>query len=113
MAMECIHVQCSYSAVYIVCKYNTVVCMCYSVYHYNYAHISTADFMVAPLALTFNSDTLSRDVVVTALPDTVSGEGFEDFSLSLTEDDTAVRFSVSTATVNFTDASKLVEYGLL
>ena len=75
------------------------------------AHISTADFMVAPLALTFDSDTRSQDVVVTALHDTVS-EGDEDFSLSLTGD-TAVLFSVSTATVTITDASELVEYSLL
>ena len=34
MVVEFIHVQCSYSAVYIACKYNTVVYMCYSVYHY-------------------------------------------------------------------------------
>ena len=73
------------------------------------AHISTADFMVAPLTLTFDSDTPSQNVVVTSLPDTVS-EGDEDFSLSLTEDDTAVQLNVSTATVTITDASK---YGLL
>ena len=77
------------------------------------AHISTVDFMVAPLALTFNSGTPSQNVMVTALHDTVSGEGDEDFSLSLTGDDTAVQLNVSTATVNITDASKLVEYGLL
>ena len=76
------------------------------------AHISTADFMVAPLALTFNSDTPSQEVMVTVLPDTVS-DGDEDFSLFLTEDDTAVQLNVSTATVHITDASELVEYGLL
>ena len=76
------------------------------------AHISTADFVVAPLALTFDSGTPSQNVVVTALHDTVS-EGDEDFSLSLTEDDDAVQFSVATATVNISDASELVEYGLL
>ena len=75
------------------------------------SHISTADFMVAPLALTFDSGTPSQDVVVTALPDTVSEED-EDFSLSLTGD-TAVQLNVSTATVTITDASELVEYGLL
>ena len=68
--------------------------------------------MVAPQALTFNSDTTSQDVVVTALHDTVSDEGDEDFSLFLTGD-TAVEFSIFTATVNITDASKLVEYDLL
>ena len=73
------------------------------------AHISTVDFMVAPLALIFNSGTPSQDVMVTALRDTVS-EGDEDFSLSLTGD-TAVQFSISTATVTITDASKL--YSLL
>ena len=69
------------------------------------AHISTADFMVAPLVLTFDSDTPLQEVMVTALPDTVS-EGDEDFSLSLTGD-TAVQFTISTATVNITDASKM------
>ena len=73
------------------------------------AHISTADFMVAPPALTFNSGTRSQNVMVTALPDTVS-EGDEDFSLSLTEDDTAVEFSIFTATVDIIDTS---EYSLL
>ena len=70
------------------------------------AHISTADFVVAPPALTFNSGTPSQDVMVTALPDTMS-EGDEDFSLSLTEDDDAVQLSMATATVTITDASKL------
>ena len=70
------------------------------------AYISTADFMVAPVILTFYSGIPSHDVVVTALHDTVSGEGDEDFSLSLTGD-IAVQFSVSTATVTITDASKL------
>ena len=28
MAMECIHVQCSYSAVYIACKYSIQLCTC-------------------------------------------------------------------------------------
>ena len=70
------------------------------------AYISTADFMVAPLALIFNSGTRSQNVMVTALHDTVS-EGDEEFSLSLTGDDDAVQLNVSTATVTITDASKL------
>ena len=76
------------------------------------AHISTVDFMVAPPALTFNSGTRSQDLMVIALHDTMS-EGDENFSLSLTEDDDAVQLNVSTATVTITDASELVEYGLL
>ena len=59
-----------------------------------------------PEVLTFNSSSLAQNVMIIALPDTVSGEGDEVFSLSLIGDDPAVMLMVSTANVTITDASK-------
>ena len=69
--------------------------------------LSTADYVAVAVYLTFNSGSLSHDVMVTALHDRVLGEDAEEFSLSLTGDP-AVQFSVSTAIVTITDASACV-----
>ena len=74
-------------------------------------HISTDDYTAVSEVLTFNSGSLSQNVMITALADTVSGEGNEFYSLSLSGDDPAVILNVSIANVTITDASKLVEYG--
>ena len=71
-------------------------------------HISTDDYIAVLEVLTFNSSSLSHNVMVIALADTVSGEGDELFSLSLTGDDPAVMLMMSTANVTIIDASKLV-----
>ena len=70
-------------------------------------HVSTDDYTAMPEVLTFNSGSLSQNVMITALADTVSGEGDEVFFLSLTGDD-AVLPMVITADVTIMDASKLV-----
>ena len=90
-------------------KYNTKLPSCTYVFFSipQYVHISTDDYTAVSEVLIFNSGSLSRNVTVRALPDTVSGEGDEFFSLSLTEDDDAVILMMSTASVNITDASKL------
>ena len=82
----------------------TVVHVCLPLH----AHISTDDYDELSEVLTFNSGSLSQNVMVTTLPDRVADEGDEVFSLSLTGD-VAVQFSVFSATVTITDASECVQ----
>ena len=88
------------TAIMYICQYTTLY------------PCSTDDYTAVSEVLIFNSDSdsLSQNVMVMALPDTVSGEGDEVFFLSLTGYDPAVLPMVFTANVTITDASK---HGLL
>ena len=108
--------MCSCSAVYTVyaCNVHVHGGMHSCVYVFtNTSPCPTDDYDEVSQDLTFNSysGSLSQNVIVFALPDTVSGEGDEVFFLSLTEDDPAVMLMMSTANVTIIDASKLVRYG--
>ena len=64
------------------------------------------DYTVAPDQLTFSSTDLTAELTITAILDTVMGEGVETFTISLTNDDSAIQFTPSSADVTIADASE-------
>ena len=64
------------------------------------------DYTVTPDQLTFTSTDLTAELTITAILDTVTGEGVETFTISLTNDDSDIQFTLSSADVTIADASE-------
>ena len=64
------------------------------------------DYTVTPDQLTFSSTDLTVELTITAILDTEADEGVETFTISLTNDDPDIQFTLSSAGVTIADASE-------
>ena len=64
------------------------------------------DYTVTPDQLTFTSTDPTAELTITAILDTEADEGVETFTISLTNDDPDIQFTLSSAGVTIADASE-------